>query len=223
MTGTLAFVGGGAFTEGCTFDRDLFAASGAEEVLLLTTAAAFENPAKVAERATAWFGGLGAAVHVLPVLQRAEANDDLHAARMREARFVYLPGSSPLHLRSVLAESGVWAALVAAWNAGATVVAAGEAASGLADPMLDPRGGAFGIGLGLVAGMAVLPHAEVDGADLAEHHRRTFELADADLPVAAVPDCTALVRSGDGAWSAVGAGAVRVFVNGAERGLDALP
>lgn len=222
MTGTLAFVGGGAFTDGCTFDAELFAASGASEVVLLTTAAAFENPVRVVERAQEWFARIDAPVRPLHVLHRAEAQDAGHAAVVAGARFVYVPGSSPLHLRSVLAESAVWEALLAAWQAGTTVVAAGEAASGLADPMLDPRGGAFTVGLGMVSGMAVLPHAERDGADVVEHHRRTLELAQPGLAVVAVPDCTALVRDGAGAWSSAGAGTVRVYVDGDERDLSAL-
>jgi hypothetical protein len=43
------------------------------------------------------------------------------------------------------------------------------------------------------------------------------------VAVAAVPDRTALVRDADGAWRVGGGGTVRVFVDGQERGIDALP
>ena len=73
MTGTLALVGGSEFTEGCTFDVDLLADSGGDEVLVLLTAAAFENPAKVAARASERFGAIGARVVPLMVLRRPDA------------------------------------------------------------------------------------------------------------------------------------------------------
>jgi cyanophycinase len=219
MTGTLALVGGGEWSEGCSFDAELLAASGGTEVVVLPTAAAFENPARYVERATAWFAGLGATVRSVPVLQRADAMDPVNAEVVGGATFLYLAGDSPMHLRSVLKDTPVWQALRRAWEGGAVLVGSGGAGSGLLDPMFDPRGGAFTVGLGLVQGVALLPDAE---DDVAEHHRRTLELAEPSLAVATVQRCTALVRK-DGAWRATGAGRVRVFVGEEERSLDALP
>jgi len=51
MTGHLALVGGSEWMEGCSYDADLLAASGAGEVVLLPTAAAYESPGKVTARA----------------------------------------------------------------------------------------------------------------------------------------------------------------------------
>ena len=45
--GILALVGGGEWTEGCSFDAELLAASGGTEVLVLPTAAAYEKPERV--------------------------------------------------------------------------------------------------------------------------------------------------------------------------------
>lgn len=220
MSGTLALVGGGEWTEGCTFDAELLDASGGTEVVVLPTAAAFENPGRFVERATAWFAGLGATVRPLDVLQRSDAQDASNAEVVRGARFVYLVGDSPMHLRAVLKDTLVWEALVAAWEGGAVVAGSGGAGSGLLDPMFDPRGGAFTVGLGLVSALALLPDAE---EDVAEHHRRTLELAEPGLVLAAVQRCTALVRDAGGAWRTAGAGRAKVFVGGEERGLDALP
>lgn len=219
MRGPLALVGGGEWSSGCTFDAELLASVDAEEVVVLPTAAAFENPHRYVDRAAAWFAELGAKVRAVDVLQRTDALDDAHAAVVRDASFVYLAGDSPMHLRSVLKDTPVWEALVAAWRGGAVVAGSGNAGSALLDPMFDPRGGAFTVGLGLVGNLALLPNAE---DDVAEHHRRTLELADPGLVLATVQRCTALVLEGD-AWRAVGAGQVRVFVGGEERGLDALP
>lgn len=219
MSGPLALVGGVEWSEGCTFDAELLAAAGTDEVVVLPTAAAFENPSRFVERATAWFEGLGATTREVPVLQRGDAQEPAHAEAVRGARFIYLAGDSPMHLRAVLKDTPVWEALVSAWQTGATVAASGGAGSGLLDPMFDPRGGAFTVGLGLVGNLALLPDSD---DDVAEHHRRTLELADPTLVLAAVPRCTALIR-GDGGWRAAGAGTVRVFVGDEERGLDALP
>ncbi|MDP9420891.1 MAG: Type 1 glutamine amidotransferase-like domain-containing protein [Actinomycetota bacterium] len=220
MNGSLALVGGEEWRPGCSFDEELLAASGGSEVLVLPTAAAYEHPHRAVAAAAEWFAGLGGTVRGVDVLQRPDALDAGNAATVREARFVYLSGGSPLHLRSVLKETPVWNALVAAWDDGAVVAGSSAGAMVLCDPMVDPRGGAFTVGLGMVVNLAVLAHAE---PDVAAAHHRTFELASAGLPVAAVPPRTALVRDPDGSWRSAGAGSVRVFVDGREAGLDALP
>ena len=220
MTGPLALVGGAEWRDGCDFDAELLAASGGQEVVLLPTAAAFENPEKCVEHATEWFGRLGGRVKALPVLQRGDALDPSNADAVRAARFVYLSGGSPLHLRSVLKETPLWDALVEAWRDGAVIAGSSAGAMVLGDPMVDPRGGAFTVGLGMIGNLAVLPHAE---PDVAGHHKRTFELADAGLVLAALPERTALIRDGDGGWRSAGAGTATVWVGGEERGFDALP
>lgn len=220
MSGPLALVGGGEWQEGCTFDADLLAASGAEEVLVLPTAAAFEHPERAVAVAGSWFEGLGATVHGLMVVARPDALDEATAEVVRAARFVYLGGGSPLHLRSVLKDTPVWQALVDAWDAGAVVAGSSAGAMVLCDPMVDPRGGAYTVGLGLVENVAVLAHA---GDDVTEQHKRTFDLAGGGVVVAAIPERTALLRSPDGSWSSSGEGHVRCFLDGAEAGLDALP
>jgi cyanophycinase len=213
-------VGGAEWQDGCDFDRDLLAASGGTDVLVLPTAAAYEHPDRAVETARSWFAGFGGTVRGLDVLTRADAMDEGAAATVRGARFVYLSGGSPLHLRSVLKETRVWDALVAAWEDGAVVAGSSAGAMALCDPMVDPRGGALTVGLGLVENLAVLPHAE---ADVAAHHRRTLELAGDDLVVAAVAERTALLRDPDGGWRAVGAGGVTVLLGGRDVGLAGLP
>jgi cyanophycinase len=219
VNGTLALVGGGEWTEGCAFDAELLQASGSEEVAVLPTGFAFENPAKHLERARQWFEALGARVRDVHVIQRADANDPSNAEAVRAARFVYLAGDSPMHVRSVLKDTAVWEALIDAWHGGATVAGSGGAACALLDPMFDPRGGAFTVGLGLLENIAVLPEAE---DDVAEHHRRTFDLAEKGLVLATIQRRTALIRTDDG-WSTAGVGRVRVFAGGAEKSLEALP
>jgi cyanophycinase len=218
--GPLALVGGEAFTAGCTFDAGLLEASGGDEVLVLPTAAAYEHPQREVDAAAAHFAELGGRVVGLDVLARPDALDEEHAARVRDARFVYLTGGSPMHLRSVLKDSPVWDALLGAWTGGAVVAAAAGAARVLCDPMVDPRGGAFTVGLALLENLAVIPHHNDWSEDKAH---RTLLLAPADLLVVGIDDATALIREPDGTWRVDGVGSVAVFRSRDDVGLEALP
>lgn len=222
MSGTLAFVGGMEWRDGCTFDRELLEASGGNEVLVLPTAAAYEHPERAVEAATSWFKTVGGQVRGLMVLARPDTDDEANVAAVREARFIYLGGGSPLHLRSVLKDTPLWTALVEAWDGGAVLAASSAGAMVLCDPMVDPRGGAFTLGLGLVSGLTVIPHANTWSPEKA---RRTFELAPAGCAVVAVDEQTALIRppGGKGGWRAAGAGKVAAWRDGAELPLDQLP
>ena len=220
MHGPLALVGGGEWREGCTFDRDLLAASGAEEVLVLPTAAAYEHPERAVETAEQWFAGLGAKVRGLMVLARPDSEQEVNVAAIRDARFIYLSGGSPLHLRSVLKDSPAWDALCQAWQGGAVLAGSSAGAMALCDPMVDPRGGAFTLGLGLLAQVAVIPHHNTWSEEKA---KRTITLAPKGLPIVGIDERTALIRGVDGAWTVAGVGGVVVFQNGHAAGLEALP
>ena len=90
----------------------------------------------------------------------------------------------------------------------------------LTDPMVDPRGGAFTLGLGLVAPMALIPHHDTWSHD---KEKRTLDLAPKRLPIAGIDERTALIRAADGTWRTAGAGAVAVFVDRRPADLGALP
>ena len=220
MAGVLALAGGNEWQSKCTFDRGLLEASGGKEVVVLPTAAAYEHPQRAVEQAQQWFESLGGRARGLDVLRRQDAEDESSAAVIRAARFIYLSGGSPMHLRSVLKDSAVWDALVEAWNGGAVLAGASAGAMVLCDPMVDPRGGAFTLGLGLVEQVALIPHHEEWDEDQA---RRTIELAPKGLPIVGIDTQTALIRNPDGTWRTEGAGRVVVFVDGKEADLKVLP
>jgi cyanophycinase len=220
MSGTLALVGGGEWQPGCEFDRDLLATSGADEVLVLPTGAAYEHPGRVVDAATAWFAELGVPVTGCMVLGRPDALDEASAAAVATARFVYLAGGSPMHLRSVLKDTPTWEALVEVWRSGGVVAGSGAGAMVLCDPMVDPRGGALTLGLGLVEQVAVMPQFDSWTDD---RSRRSLQIAPAGLPLVGLDERTALIRHPDGRWETAGAGQVTVYVDGEETSLDALP
>ena len=219
MAGTIALVGGAEWQEGCSFDAELLAQAGGE-VLVLPTAAAYEHPDRAVATAERWFSSIGGRARGLMVLGRPDAEQEANAAALRSSPFVYLGGGSPLHLRSVLKDSLVWDALLDAWHGGAIVAGSSAGAMVLTDPMVDPRGGAFTIGLGLVEQLAVIPHAATWSHEKVD---RTLALAPAGLPVARIEERTALVRDPDGRWRIAGAGGVTVLVDGREADLRALP
>lgn len=220
MTGTLALVGGGEWTDGCTFDRELLSLAGADEVVVVPAGSAFENPGAVIERARAWFAHLGATAVEVPVLTRADGLVEEHVARVRHARFVYLPGTSPMHLRAVLKDSPLYEAIVEAWRDGAVLAGSGAGADVLCDPMVDTRGGAFTVGLGLVPGLAVIPRFNTWSP---EKVHRTVDLAPRGLPLVGVPEATALIRDPDGGWRVGGVGDCVVYRDGAIADLSVLP
>ncbi len=218
--GLLALVGGGEFSEGCDFDTELLAASGADEVAVIPTGFAYESPRRSVQAATSWFAGLGVAVREVPVYTRADALAAENVVTVASARFLYVVGTSPMHLRSVLKDTPVYDALVQAWRGGAVLVGSGAGADVLCDPMVDTRGGAFTVGLGLVPGMAVIPRSDTWSPDKV---RRTVELAPPDLVLVSLPERSGIVRDPDGWWRTVGSGLVTVHRGSHQATLADLP
>ncbi len=199
MTGTLALLGGGPFEANDELDRRLIAAAGATEVLVLPTADAFEHPSRMIDTARQWGERLGVSIDGRLVLRRADANDSAHVHAVEHARMVYLAGDSPLHLRSVLKNTALFDALRSVIANGGVVAAVGASAACLCDPMTDPRGGAFTLGLGLVDGLALLTESEGWSP---ERLHRTLKLAKG-FAVAVLPTGSALLHS-QSTWERVG-------------------
>jgi cyanophycinase len=202
MTGIIALQGGGPFTANDDLDARLLAEVGvtadAGRVVMLPTADAYEQPERLVAAALSWAERLGVEVEALMVLRRGEALEMGAAKVVRNARAVYFVGDQPLHLRSVLKDTPTWDAVRQVLADGGLVVGVGASASALCDPMVDPRGGAFTLGLGLVDGLAFVNDAESWSPD---RMHRTLELA--NTPLACAPIGSALVRRTAG-WESVG-------------------
>jgi cyanophycinase len=198
MTGTIALQGGGPFVANDELDRRLLSEASANKVVMLPTADAFEHPERLVAAALTWGERLDVEVEALMVLTRTDALDKGAAGVVRKAKAVFLVGDQPLHLRSVLKDTPVWKALVEMLDGGGLVAAVGGSASALCDPMVDPRGGAFTLGLGLVPGVAFVSEAETWSL---ERLHRTLKLA--NTPVVCSPTGSAMVQR-DGAWQHVG-------------------
>ena len=207
--GTLALLGGGEWREGCRdLDAGLVAASGAREVVVIPAAAAYEHPERVGERASAYFEAMGLKARTVPVIHRPDAEDPKIAEIVRRAKFIYVADGSPLHLRSVLKGSALFDAVLSAYHGGAALAASGAGATLVGDPMVDPRGGAYTVGLGLVPNLAVFPYHGTAAAHLRE---RSIDLLPPGAKLVGIDEETALVRERDGRWHVAGVGVVTVY------------
>ena len=198
MNGILALQGGGPFVANDDLDRRLIAAAGATRVIMLPTADAYEHPELLVAAAMTWGERLDVEVEALMVMRRGEAMEDGVVGVIRGARAVYLVGDQPLHLRSVLKATPLWDAIVQVVAGGGLVAATGGSAAAMCDPMVDPRGGAFTLGLGLIDGLALVTEAETWSTD---RLHRTLKLA--NTPVVELPSGSALVHTDEG-WERVG-------------------
>ena len=117
-----------------------------------------------------------------------------------------------MHLRSVLKDTPVWDALVDAWQDGAGAGRLVGRRHGALRPDGRPRGGAFTVGLGLIAPLAFVPHADTWSDDKLH---RTQPLAPGAPPVVGVDERTALIRDAEAATGAPSRrGEVRVWLHG---------
>ncbi len=126
QAGTLALVGSGEYLPLIDpLDRFLLAQLRAEpRVVCLPTAAGTEGD----ERINYWsklgeehFRRLGARVEALPVVDRASAEDEALAQRIRAANFVYLSGGKPDYLYRTLEGSPCWTAILSVLAVGGVV------------------------------------------------------------------------------------------------------
>ena len=108
-----------------------------------------------------------------------------------------------MHLRSVLKDTAVFAAVRGVRERGGLVVAIGPSAAALSDPMFDVRGGGFTLGLGLETGVAIIPESET-WSDEALSRTRSL----ATTPTIELPTGSAAISRG-GTWELLG-GAVAI-------------
>lgn len=195
--GPLLLAGGTSWTGAGL--RAVATASAATQALVIPTGAAFEGAAAAVAHISVIAGGLE--VVELPVTRREHTADPALVEAVRAARLIVLPGDSSLHIRSVMKETVLWSAVLEAWTAGAAVVGIGGGAAVLCDPMIDDRGGAFTLGLGLVQQMALLPHADRWGED---RMKRTLRLVSRGVAFVTVDDDAALCWDHLAGWTPLG-------------------
>jgi cyanophycinase len=218
MAGSVALVGAGEFLPVmAAVDAELLASTGRRRprVVLLPTASwpdGEEVFLRWAALGVEHFEGLGAEVEVVLVRTRPDADDAAHAQAVGEADLIYLSGGKPDHLLRTLAGSALWAAALAA-NARGSVIAGcsagamvlcSEQARFRMPPQL-PLG--FEPGLGLVEGVAVLPHYDRFPETLAAVR---VAQAPRGIVILGIDEDTAAIGR-EGSWLVRGRGRVTVW------------
>jgi cyanophycinase len=201
-------------------DEVLVRAAGDGPAFVLATAAGRHRPELAVRHAQTWFAGLGLRIEELPAIGRRDVTSRANAERARDGRCFYLVGGDPGRVPSVLAGSPVWEAIVAAWRGGAALAGSSAGAMALGEWTLTRArrpGDAerrYSPGLGLLPGLAVIPHLDTFGrawtpGALAAAPREDVVLLGIDERSAAVWQ--------DGTWRAFGPGGVTVIAGGTER------
>jgi cyanophycinase len=213
--GPLALVGGDELHPGNEpQDRLLVDAARGGPAFVVTTAAARQHPERAAENAQRWFGELGLEIEELPLTTRSQARSSELAARARAGRFFYFVGGDPGLVPTVLAGTPSWTAIVEAWRNGAAL--AGSSAGAMAfgewtlirDRMPGDDRRRYREALGLIAGIAVVPHFDTFGTRWVD---ASLEAAPRDdVILLGLDERTAAVLVG-GRWRVEGAGTVSVI------------
>ena len=220
--GPLALVGGDELNPGNEpQDEVLVRAAGPGPAYVLATAAGRQRPELAVAHAVRWFRGLGLDLEELPATRRSQATSAENAERARAGRFFYLVGGDPGLVPKTLAGTPLWDAILAAWHDGAALAGSSAGAMALCEwtlvrarmPGDDRR--RYAPALGLVPGVAVLPHFQTFG------HRWVDSASERDgVILLGLDERTAALRQ-DGAWRALGDGGVTVIAGGGRRRFEA--
>jgi cyanophycinase len=222
--GPLFLVGGNEFLPGNEpHDRRFVEAAANGPAYVIATAAVRQDPDRAVRTATAWFGALGLRVAELPLRGRRAAADPRVVAAAAEGRGFYLCGGDPGLVIRTLEGTPAWDAIVDAWRRGAALAGSSAGAMALGEWTLlrarrpgDVRR-RYASALGLVRGLAVVPHLDEFGeawlpSVLAARPRSDTVLLGIDARTAAV-----WMPGRGGGWAALGAGSVEVVTRGARR------
>ena len=142
---------------------------------------------------------------ILPVADRADADDPDVAARIAGAGLIYLSGGHPAYLADTLRDTVVWAAIAAAWQAGSALAGCSAGAMALTAwvPALRGRGAPPTVGLGVLPRLRVIPHFDAFAARLPDLVTRFLAPDDPTVTVIGIDEDTAVVGGPPG-WTVQG-------------------
>src|SRR5262245_39513708 len=163
MGGTLLLAGGAEFGgQMAAPDREAIERAGGLDApirIIPAAAAPDRNHERAGRNGERWFRALSARdVAVVPLTDRASAEDASVAAELQRARLIYLLGGFTHYLGQTLAGSASARALSAAYEAGAVLAGSSAGAMVLCEHYYDPSEERVHRGLGYLANACVLPH-----------------------------------------------------------------
>jgi len=150
--GTLVLIGGGDFEESEQVDRVLLELAGGPETSVAFLPTPHPSP-RVGEKFVEYYRSLGARnVRVAPVFTRDDAEDERHAALLREAQLIFIGWGSDICLQEVIQVSPVHAAFEDAYRRGAILAGTSAGARAAGEFVIAPANGPVGLRGGLDEG-----------------------------------------------------------------------
>lgn len=206
--GPIALVGSGEYLpQMADFEATLIAGR-APRYVQLATAAVQDGPSVVNhwhELGRAQAQRLGVESIIVPVNDRADADNADFADMIGGAGLIYLSGGDPNYLAETLRGTKVWAAIEATWRQGAALAgcSAGAMALGAWIPSLrHPRKGSIA-GLGVLQHLGVIPHFDAFAARVPDLLTRFVLPDESVITVVGIDEETALV-GGPKEWTVQG-------------------
>ena len=131
------------------------ALSGCGSVAVVTVASAFRRPDALLSRIGAWADALALDHAVVSAVRRSDALNPEVCGPIAACDGVLVLDGSPAHFVSAVKATPLLEAITVAQQRGADVVWSGAAAAAVCASMVDDRGGALTVGLGLHGGIVV--------------------------------------------------------------------
>jgi cyanophycinase len=177
--------------------------------ILPTAAAPDHNHERAGRNGVRWFTHLGARrVRLLPLIDRASADNESIAAAIRDSRLIYLLGGFPQYLGETLAGSLSAQAMLYAYQAGAVIAGSSAGAMVLCQHYYSPETGGILAGLNWVPHACLIPHHDTFGKGWVPELRRLLR---EDILIG-VDEQTGMIRDGaDGSWTVHGKGQVGLY------------
>ncbi len=168
MAGYLLLEGGAEFggqiAEPDLRAMELAGGQGALICIIPTAAAPDNNAQRAGNNGVRWFRSLGAKqVELLPLVDKASANDPHIADRISQSRLIYMLGGFTGYLGETLKGSASWQAMLRAYESGAVIAGSSAGAMVMCQYYFDPARGQVVEGLELVPNACVLPHHNTFG------------------------------------------------------------
>ncbi|HEY5104269.1 MAG TPA: Type 1 glutamine amidotransferase-like domain-containing protein [Acidimicrobiales bacterium] len=196
--GPIALVGSGEYLPQMAEMEAGLLAGRPPRYVQLATAAVQDGPSVVEhwhQLGIAQAKRLGVEPVIVPVNDRADADNPDYANMIAGAGLIYLSGGDPHYLAETLRDTEVWHAIEAAWRRGAALAgcSAGAMALGSWIPSLrHPRKGSTP-GLGLLEHLGIIPHFDAFAARIPDLLTRFVLPDESTTTVYGIDEETALV------------------------------
>jgi len=219
MAGYLLLEGGAEFggqmAEPDLRAMELAGGPGALICIIPTAAAPDNNAQRAGNNGVRWFRSLGAKqVELLPLVDKASANDPHIADRISQSRLIYMLGGFTGYLGETLKGSASWQAMLRAYEAGAVIAGSSAGAMVMCQYYFDPARGQVVEGLELVPNACVLPHHNTFGKGWAPRLSRLLP----DAVLLGIDERTGMLDDGDEGrkvgWRVYGQGTVTLYRRG---------